>query len=263
MEHDIRYIKGLLDKFMEGKTSLEEERVLEDFFASGAEIPSEWEDYRSMFSYFASGMKGEPAGSAPARRESGRRIFFPVWVRTLAAACFIGLVLAAGFAVRDRGESTEAVAEAGGVEENRRPTESKSASGAAGTAIPEAGCDETARRGTVAASGAAAPVRVAENRRPTEAKSASDAARDTVSDAEGGKTIPEEVLREAVMAKVRVTLAAAADEKIRDAFATAVGEKMRDAALDAAMKSAGFVRVQNEDGTENYCGGNKIKYIEL
>ena len=42
------YIQGLLDKFMDGTTTLEEEDILTSYFR-GKDVPEEWEDYRQMF----------------------------------------------------------------------------------------------------------------------------------------------------------------------------------------------------------------------
>ena len=42
------YIKDLLDKYMDGTSTLEEEDILADYFR-GKDIPLEWEDYRLLF----------------------------------------------------------------------------------------------------------------------------------------------------------------------------------------------------------------------
>ena len=42
------YIEGLLDKFMEGTSTLEEEDILSQYFAQDT-IPAEWEQYRLLF----------------------------------------------------------------------------------------------------------------------------------------------------------------------------------------------------------------------
>ena len=42
------YIEGLLDKFMDGTSTLDEEAILAQYFAQG-NIPAEWEQYRLMF----------------------------------------------------------------------------------------------------------------------------------------------------------------------------------------------------------------------
>ena len=56
--HSQQDIANLLDKFMDGQTSVEEEAQLADYFRNG-DVPAEWEDYRIMFSYFDRGMEGE------------------------------------------------------------------------------------------------------------------------------------------------------------------------------------------------------------
>ena len=52
-------IKTLIDKFMDGRTSLEEERVLEEYFRKEKNIPEELQPYRKMFAYFEGGMKDD------------------------------------------------------------------------------------------------------------------------------------------------------------------------------------------------------------
>ena len=42
------YIKDLLEKYMDGTSTLEEEDILADYFR-GNDIPQEWEDYRLLF----------------------------------------------------------------------------------------------------------------------------------------------------------------------------------------------------------------------
>ena len=42
------YIKDLLDKYMDGTSTLEEEDILANYFR-GKDIPQEWEDYRLLF----------------------------------------------------------------------------------------------------------------------------------------------------------------------------------------------------------------------
>ena len=51
-------IGDLLDKFINGLTTPEEEAVLGDYFRTH-NVPEEWEDYRLMFDYFDRGMEGE------------------------------------------------------------------------------------------------------------------------------------------------------------------------------------------------------------
>ncbi len=52
------YIKNLLDKYMDGTSTLEEEDILADYFR-GKDIPQEWEDYRLLFQEIEA-MKPQP-----------------------------------------------------------------------------------------------------------------------------------------------------------------------------------------------------------
>ena len=52
------YIKDLLDKYMDGTSTLEEEDILADYFR-GKDIPLEWEDYRLLFQEIEA-MKPQP-----------------------------------------------------------------------------------------------------------------------------------------------------------------------------------------------------------
>ena len=52
MNDEIKRIQDLLDKYMDGATSNEEEATLRKFFEEhGNDIPEEWESYRALFSY--------------------------------------------------------------------------------------------------------------------------------------------------------------------------------------------------------------------
>ena len=55
------YIKDLLDKYMDGISTLEEEDILADYFR-GKDIPQEWEDYRLLFQEIEA-MKPQPKTS--------------------------------------------------------------------------------------------------------------------------------------------------------------------------------------------------------
>jgi hypothetical protein len=48
----IKTIKVLLKKYLEGKTSLDEESILRDYFNNGQNLPEEWIHYRQFFTYF-------------------------------------------------------------------------------------------------------------------------------------------------------------------------------------------------------------------
>ncbi len=79
---DRQYIQQLLDRFMEGMTSEQEEQLLADYFSSTADIPEEWRAYTVMFGGFRqkSVLKRQPAKILPLKR----------WVAV--AACAAGFV---------------------------------------------------------------------------------------------------------------------------------------------------------------------------
>ena len=85
-------IEALLDKFMDGQTTVEEEALLADYFRSG-DVPAEWEDYRAMFDYFDSGMEGDLAPVEQPRPsltlQMGHR-----WWGIAAAACITAAIVA-------------------------------------------------------------------------------------------------------------------------------------------------------------------------
>ena len=52
MNNEIKRIQNLLDKYMDGATSNEEEATLRKYFEEHAnDIPEEWESYRALFGY--------------------------------------------------------------------------------------------------------------------------------------------------------------------------------------------------------------------
>ena len=85
-------IKALLDKFMDGQTTVEEEAMLAEFFRSG-DVPAELEDYRLMFDYFDRDMEGDLVPVEQPRpsliRLMGRR-----WKGIAAAACITVAIVA-------------------------------------------------------------------------------------------------------------------------------------------------------------------------
>ena len=78
-------IQDLLDKFMNGLTTLEEEAALTDYFRTH-EVPQEWEDYRLMFGYFDRGMEGDLLSPHAASQQSSRLIGRRWWGIVAAAA---------------------------------------------------------------------------------------------------------------------------------------------------------------------------------
>ena len=73
------FIQSLLDKYMEGTTTLEEEDILRQYFTRG-DVPAEWEDYRQLFAEIDS---MRPAGKHDRRW----------WPWSIAAAVVAALVV--------------------------------------------------------------------------------------------------------------------------------------------------------------------------
>jgi len=60
---------ALLDRYMDGLTTVEEEAALRRYFRDHDDIPDEWQDYKVMFTYIDSGMED---GNLPALEEPRR-----------------------------------------------------------------------------------------------------------------------------------------------------------------------------------------------
>ncbi len=88
MKNHNQHIESLLEQFMLGETSLEQERELSEFFANSSSIPKEWEAYREMFAYFDAGM--------PLLEKKPKRSFArPLWtLMAIAAAAAIAIMVA-------------------------------------------------------------------------------------------------------------------------------------------------------------------------
>ena len=80
IQYTKQYIKQLLDKFMSGTSTLEEEDVLSQYFAQDC-IPTEWEQYRLLFA--------ELETMKPSVKSKRIRLRWSI------AAAFIGVVFAA------------------------------------------------------------------------------------------------------------------------------------------------------------------------
>ena len=84
------FIQSLLDKYMEGTTTLEEEDILHQYFTR-SDVPAEWEDYRMLFA--------EIDGMRPAGKHDRRW-----WPWSIAAAVVAALVV---FAVTQRAQENQ------------------------------------------------------------------------------------------------------------------------------------------------------------
>lgn len=84
----------LLDRYMDGLTTLEEEAALRGYFSTHDDIPDEWQDYKVMFDYLDSGMEDgnlpaiEEPRHTPLIAQMGRR-----WWGIAAAACIAAAIV--------------------------------------------------------------------------------------------------------------------------------------------------------------------------
>ena len=53
MKYKMEHIEQLLRRFMDGETSEQEEKILEEYFSHDDDIPEEWATYREMFASFS------------------------------------------------------------------------------------------------------------------------------------------------------------------------------------------------------------------
>ena len=107
------YIRQLIDRFMDGTTTVDEERQISGWFASHPQVPADLEDYRQMFAYFAQGMPLDGAGvqdGGPALRPVSRRWTVGRWVGTLAAACVAAALVMALWPAAPSADVAEGVA---------------------------------------------------------------------------------------------------------------------------------------------------------
>ena len=95
-------IEALLDKFMAGKTTIEEESLLGQYFSTAHDVPAEWEDYQALFGYIDRGLEGDllPETSSPSHRKW-------LWWVPAAAAAIVALVF--GFKVLNKPETTQPI----------------------------------------------------------------------------------------------------------------------------------------------------------
>jgi hypothetical protein len=73
------YINELLERFMEGDTTVPEEDVLSEYFHTAKNVPEEWKDYQTMFAEW----------SQPPVQETKRPLWR--WVAVAAAAVLLAL----------------------------------------------------------------------------------------------------------------------------------------------------------------------------
>ena len=99
MNDEIKRIQNLLDKYMDGATSNEEEATLRKYFEEhGNDIPEEWESYRALFSYigfeqinFSQNLKEEEKKIE--KKENSRTVWLKYFGASVAAAAIIAFML--------------------------------------------------------------------------------------------------------------------------------------------------------------------------
>ena len=99
MTYSKKYIEGLLEKFMKGETSLDEEKALNEYFSGAADVPSLWRDYKAMFEYFDEGMPVAPASAMATASEGGIFMKSHRSRNIMLAACMAGVAVGIALAV--------------------------------------------------------------------------------------------------------------------------------------------------------------------
>lgn len=96
---EFKTIQNLLDKYMDGATSNEEEATLRRYFEEhGNDIPEEWESYRALFSYIgleqmnlSQNLKEEEKKIE--KKETSRTVWLKYFGASVAAAAIIAFML--------------------------------------------------------------------------------------------------------------------------------------------------------------------------
>lgn len=110
---ELAKIENLLDLYFEGNTTLEEERVLQNYFTQ-AFVPAHLQEYKSMFSYFAKNRT--EASQAINTQKSKKKTWNTKWLLIASALLLIVTVLkmrpsSNDFSNRERAEAEKALIE--------------------------------------------------------------------------------------------------------------------------------------------------------
>ena len=90
MNYDKQYIEQLLNRFLEGESTIAEEEILARYFATHT-VDSEWEPYKQMFAYFESGMSADDAPGA-----ASTNIVRVNWLKMMGIAASVAIMLGIG-----------------------------------------------------------------------------------------------------------------------------------------------------------------------
>ncbi len=90
-------IRKLLDKFIDGQTSIKEEREIGKWFANHKKVAADLEDYRQMFVYFSQGMpldaNGHMSGIVETQQGKGFTVSKKVTLMLAAACVALGILM--------------------------------------------------------------------------------------------------------------------------------------------------------------------------
>ena len=90
MNYDKQYIEQLLNRFLEGESTIAEEEILARYFATHA-VDSKWVPYKHMFAYFESGMSTDNAPGA-----ASTNIIKVNWRKVMGIAASVAIMLGIG-----------------------------------------------------------------------------------------------------------------------------------------------------------------------
>ena len=90
MNYDKQYIEQLLNRFLEGESTIAEEEILARYFATHT-VDSNWEPYKQMFAYFESGMSTDNAPGA-----ASTNIIKVNWRKVMGIAASVAIMLGIG-----------------------------------------------------------------------------------------------------------------------------------------------------------------------
>lgn len=88
--------RKLIAKFMEGKTSVDEEQALEEYFKSETDVPADLKPYAEMFGYFAAGMPEDEELLKPQTEPKRQSLHIGRWIAGAAAVAALMFVVAMG-----------------------------------------------------------------------------------------------------------------------------------------------------------------------
>lgn len=103
MKYEEAYIEDLLSRFVKAETTLEEERLLADFFASTPSVPQRWRDFAVLFTGIGAGA----LNSVDAQQQSADILTLPPsaqsprrrlkWLKVAGVAAVFGLCCVLGY----------------------------------------------------------------------------------------------------------------------------------------------------------------------